>query len=284
MQWWSGKAKEFLRKGAAKALKNPRNPWRSGRNPSWWKSWSRDHQPRRETDFVARNESFKALLQTLGGQVLSQGSDALMEQQLVDGGGTIQDLINGKVAELEKTCSFSMRPGSRWIRAGRRLCPWPGKSGLSSVLKRRLQSGSKAPAISPIWQCTLLLLLLKRFGKIRWFRIMKKSGKSFLGRESGKPEKSLKKWLKGGLRNFSRKFVWTQPLSGSENGRPGSRRYQRKLESNSTRVFIKYQFRHFCEPEVPPHSFKTQRRDFWWQQSLDLITIPSVGSPKTSLR
>ena len=97
-------AKEFLRKkGQAKALKKSSRETREGAVEIRVDENHRSGAIIKlacETDFVARNESFKALLQTLGGQVLSQGSDALMEQQLVDGGGTIQDLINGKVAEL----------------------------------------------------------------------------------------------------------------------------------------------------------------------------------------
>jgi elongation factor Ts len=90
-------AKEFLRKkGQAKALKKSSRETREGAVEIRVDENHRSGAIIKlacETDFVARNESFKALLQTLGGQVLSQGSDALMEQQLVDGGGTTQDLI-----------------------------------------------------------------------------------------------------------------------------------------------------------------------------------------------
>ena len=36
----------------------------------------------------------------LGGQVLSQGFDSILQQQFENGNGTVQDLINSKVAEL----------------------------------------------------------------------------------------------------------------------------------------------------------------------------------------
>ena len=97
-------AKEFLRKkGQAKALKKSSRETREGAIGIRFNETQSSGTIVKlacETDFVARNDSFQALLQSLGGQVLSQGSESLLEQQLVDGVGTVQDLINGKVAEL----------------------------------------------------------------------------------------------------------------------------------------------------------------------------------------
>jgi elongation factor Ts len=53
-----------------------------------------------ETDFVARNEQFVALLQRLAEQALAQGADGLADQQLVAGAGTVAELITGSIAKL----------------------------------------------------------------------------------------------------------------------------------------------------------------------------------------
>jgi elongation factor Ts len=53
-----------------------------------------------ETDFVARNEQFGALLDRLTGQVLAQGDEALGAQALSDGGGTVDELLTESIAKL----------------------------------------------------------------------------------------------------------------------------------------------------------------------------------------
>jgi elongation factor Ts len=53
-----------------------------------------------ETDFVARNDQFSALLRQLAGQVLAGGGEGLGEQKLVDGAGTVGELLTESVAKL----------------------------------------------------------------------------------------------------------------------------------------------------------------------------------------
>ena len=53
-----------------------------------------------ETDFVARNDTFKALLQGLCAQVLAQGGENLSQQILLDGGGTVEQLLTESISTL----------------------------------------------------------------------------------------------------------------------------------------------------------------------------------------
>lgn len=53
-----------------------------------------------ETDFVARNEQFVAVLDQLAEQALAQGGDDLAEQKLANGQGTVAELITESIAKL----------------------------------------------------------------------------------------------------------------------------------------------------------------------------------------
>ena len=194
-------AKEFLRKkGQAKALK------KSSRKPVKERSKSvltkitdrRIIKLACETDFVARNESFKALLQTLGGQVLSQGSDALMEQQLVDGGGTIQDLINGKVAELGENMQLldaaRIEVNQGWVGG---YVHMTGK--IKVILGLETEAASEDPKLQQLAHDLAMHIAASPAEAVREDRWIphssKKSGKSFLPRPGSleNPRKSLKK-------------------------------------------------------------------------------------------
>jgi elongation factor Ts len=53
-----------------------------------------------ETDFVARNEQFTALLERLAEQVLAQGDADVPGQKLAAGTGTVSDLLTESIAKL----------------------------------------------------------------------------------------------------------------------------------------------------------------------------------------
>jgi elongation factor Ts len=59
-----------------------------------------------ETDFVARNEQFKALLSELAGQVLAKGPDDVLAQPALQGGGTVNDKITAAIAKLGENLQF----------------------------------------------------------------------------------------------------------------------------------------------------------------------------------
>ncbi len=97
-------AKDFLRKkGQAKALKKSSRETREG---AVGFSSSKDGktaglvQVTCETDFVARNEKFQGLVKKLAEQVLVNGENDLLQQNLIDDDGNVEVLLTDTIAEL----------------------------------------------------------------------------------------------------------------------------------------------------------------------------------------
>lgn len=59
-----------------------------------------------ETDFVARNEQFKALLAELAEQVLAKGAGDVPNQPALKGGGTVNDKITAAIAKMGENLQF----------------------------------------------------------------------------------------------------------------------------------------------------------------------------------
>ena len=204
-----------------------------------------------ETDFVARNESFKALLQTLGGQVLSQGSDALMEQQLVDGGGTIQDLINGKVAELGENMQLldaaRIEVNQGWVGG---YVHMTGKIGV--ILGLETEAASEDPKLHQLAHDLAMHIAASPAEAVREDQVdsalIEKEREVFSAqaRESGKPEEIIEKMIEGRIKKFLKEIcVETQPFVKDPQKTVGQ---LVKEVSNEIGVgirlesFIKYQF------------------------------------------
>ena len=215
-------AKEFLRKkGQAKALKKSSRETREGAVEIRVDENHRSGAIIKlacETDFVARNESFKALLQTLGGQVLSQGSDALMEQQLVDGGGTIQDLINGKVAELGENMQLldaaRIEVNQGWVGG---YVHMTGKIGV--ILGLETETASEDPKLQQLAHDLAMHIAASPAEAVREDQVdsalIEKEREVFSAqaRESGKPEEIIEKMIEGRIKKFLKEIcVETQPF------------------------------------------------------------------------
>ena len=215
-------AKEFLRKkGQAKALKKSSRETREGAVEIRVDENHRSGAIIKlacETDFVARNESFKALLQTLGGQVLSQGSDALMEQQLVDGGGTIQDLINGKVAELGENMQLlnaaRIEVNQGWVGG---YVHMTGKIGV--ILGLETETASEDPKLQQLAHDLAMHIAASPAEAVREDQVdsalIEKEREVFSAqaRDSGKPEEIIEKMIEGRIKKFLKEIcVETQPF------------------------------------------------------------------------
>ncbi len=59
-----------------------------------------------ETDFVARNDQFKALLKGLAGQVLAKGDQDVPNQPALGGKGTVGDQITAAIATMGENLQF----------------------------------------------------------------------------------------------------------------------------------------------------------------------------------
>ena len=248
-------AKEFLRKkGQAKALKKSSRETREGAVEIRVDENHRSGAIIKlacETDFVARNESFKALLQTLGGQVLSQGSDALMEQQLVDGGGTIQDLINGKVAELGENMQLldaaRIEVNQGWVGG---YVHMTGKIGV--ILGLETEAVSEDPKLQQLAHDLAMHIAASPAEAVREDQVdsslIEKEREVFSAqaRESGKPEEIIEKMIEGRIKKFLKEIcVETQPFVKDPQKTVGQLIKEVSKEIGvGTRLesFIKYQF------------------------------------------
>ena len=248
-------AKEFLRKkGQAKALKKSSRETREGAVEIRVDENHRSGAIIKlacETDFVARNESFKALLQTLGGQVLSQGSDALMEQQLVDGGGTIQDLINGKVAELGENMQLldaaRIEVNQGWVGG---YVHMTGKIGV--ILGLETEAASEDPKLQQLAHDLAMHIAASPAEAVREDQVdsalIEKEREVFSAqaRESGKPEEIIEKMIEGRIKKFLKEIcVETQPFVKDPQKTVGQLVKEVSKEIGAgirLESFIKYQF------------------------------------------
>ena len=97
-------AKDFLRKkGQAKALKKSSRETREGAVGLYSSKDGKTAglvQVTCETDFVARNEKFQALIEKLAEQVSVNGEDNLLQQNLISGEGNVESMLTNTIAEL----------------------------------------------------------------------------------------------------------------------------------------------------------------------------------------
>ncbi len=97
-------AKDFLRKkGQAKALKKSSRETREGAVGFYSSEDGKTAglvQVTCETDFVARNKRFQEFIKKLAEQVSINGENDLMRQKLINGEGSVEDMITNTIAEL----------------------------------------------------------------------------------------------------------------------------------------------------------------------------------------
>ena len=97
-------AKDFLRKkGQAKALKKSSRETREGAVGLYSSKDGKTVglvQVTCETDFVARNEKFQALIKKLAEQVSVNGENNLLQQNLISGEGNVESMLTNTIAEL----------------------------------------------------------------------------------------------------------------------------------------------------------------------------------------
>ena len=97
-------AKDFLRKkGQAKALKKSSRETREGAVGLYSSKDGKTVglvQVTCETDFVARNEKFQALIKKLAEQVSVNGENNLLQQKLINGAGNVESMLTNTIAEL----------------------------------------------------------------------------------------------------------------------------------------------------------------------------------------
>jgi elongation factor Ts len=248
-------AKEFLRKkGQAKALKKSSRETREGAigiHINGSKSSGAIVKLACETDFVARNESFQALLESLGGQILSQGSDSILDQQLVDAEGTVQDLINAKVAELGENMQLldSSRLDANQGHIGGYV-HMTGKIGVIVCLET--SEVSDDPQIEQLAKNLAMHIAASPAEAVREDQVdtalISKEREVFSAQalESGKPKEIIAKMIEGRIKKFlkeicveSQPFVKDPQKSVSQLVKEVSKETGVEIRLES---FVKYQF------------------------------------------
>jgi len=215
-------AKDFLRKkGQAKALKKSSRETREG---AVGFSSSKDGktaglvQVTCETDFVARNEKFQEFIKKLADQVSVNGENDLLQQNLINGEGNVEGMLNDTIAELGENMQIL---NSRKFKINHGLIggyiPSNGKIGVAVPMETdqpcdddRLKSLAKdiamhiaafqAEAVKPDQVPE---------------EVLEKEKEVFTAqaRESGKPENIIEKMIEGRLKKYVKEIcVESQPF------------------------------------------------------------------------
>jgi len=170
-----------------------------------------------ETDFVARNERFLELLETLTAQVLENGEADLLEQKI--GSGTVGDLITHAISTLGENL--------RLVQAARVTLAEPGLVGGYVHSNRRigalvvLQSGSAngKEVLMALGKDLAMHVAASQVSAVRTEEIdpelIAKEKEIYLAqaKESGKPENIVEKMVEGRLNKFKKEMsLLAQPF------------------------------------------------------------------------
>jgi len=170
-----------------------------------------------ETDFVARNERFLELLETLTARVLENGEAELLEQKV--GSGTVGDLITNAISTLGENL--------RLVQAARVTLAEPGLVGGYVHSNRRigalvvLQSGSAdgKDALMALGKDLAMHVAASQVSAVRAEEIdpdlMAKEKEIYLAqaKEAGKPDHIVEKMVEGRLNKFKKEMsLLAQPF------------------------------------------------------------------------
>ncbi len=170
-----------------------------------------------ETDFVARNERFLELLETLTARVLENGEAELLEQKV--GSGTVGDLITNAISTLGENL--------RLVQAARVTLAEPGLVGGYVHSNRRigalvvLQSGSAdgKDALMALGKDLAMHVAASQVSAVRAEEIdpdlMAKEKEIYLAqaKELGKPDNIVEKMVEGRLNKFKKEMsLLAQPF------------------------------------------------------------------------
>ena len=213
--------KTFCVKGQAKALKKS-SPGNSRRCDRIFSSKDGKNaglvQVTCETDFVARNEKFQALIKKLAEQVSVNGENNLLQQNLVNGEGNVDSILTSTIAELGENMQilscrkFKITHGliGGYIHSN-------GKIGVAVPLEtdqpcneNSLKSLAKDIAMH-IAAFNAEAVKSDQVPK----EVLEKEKEVFIAqaRESGKPDNIIEKMIEGRLKKYVKEIcVESQPL------------------------------------------------------------------------
>lgn len=160
-----------------------------------------------ETDFVARNEQFKTLLDRLATQVLSAGADDVTSQAMNDGGGTVREVLTAAVGTLGENIQFmeAARAGVAESGVVGTYVHTNGKVGAIVVMN---SDAADAAALSRIGKDVAMHIAASQVISVGQEQIpqaeLDKEREIFeaQARESGKPDDIVEKMVLGRLKKF----------------------------------------------------------------------------------
>jgi elongation factor Ts len=207
-----GAAKDYLRKkGIAIAQKKASRDTREGAIAI---QVAPDHtqaamvQLACETDFVARNENFQALLNQLCGQVLAQGDSAVSEQRLVQGKGTVGELITESIGKLGENVQLVEAVRLALSGGGVIGAYVHSNSKIGVLVALRAPKGAAGDKLTTLAKDLSMHIAASQVSAISAEQIdpavLAKEKEIFMAqaRESGKPEAIADKMVQGRLSKF----------------------------------------------------------------------------------
>ncbi len=215
-------AKEYLRKkGQAKAVKKSSRETNDGAIGVFVSADKRTASLVKlecETDFVAKNDRFQEMMQTFCKQIVQNGDENVLEQAVLEGAGTVQDLLAQSVAELGENIQFSAAKRFQ-VEHGTigQYVHMTGKIGVLVPLETN--TPCEAEALQTLARDIAMHIAATQAEAVLPEQvdpsILEKEKEVFVAqaRESGKPDEIIEKMVNGRIQKFLKEVcVSTQPF------------------------------------------------------------------------
>jgi elongation factor Ts len=171
-----------------------------------------------ETDFVARNDEFKAFVKAASDIALAEGGDLARLLAAPHGGSTVQQALTELVAKIgenmsvRRSVALSVDPGVVAAYVHNAASPELGKIGVLVALKSSADAGKLAPLARQIAMhvaaANPLALSVEHLNPDVVER--EKNVQIEIARQSGRPDNVIEKMLEGRMRKFYEENVLLQ--------------------------------------------------------------------------
>ncbi len=171
-----------------------------------------------ETDFVSRNEQFKALLDQLSNQVIEAGDENVPEQPMVEGEGTVTDVLTKAVGTLGENIQF-IEAAKVEVAGGGTVGGYVHTNGKIGVLVAMDSDGGDKGQLAALGKDLAMHIAASQVAAIDQDQIpqaeLDKEKEIFeaQARESGKPDDIVEKMVAGRLKKYVKEIsLMDQPF------------------------------------------------------------------------
>ncbi len=160
-----------------------------------------------ETDFVSRNEQFKALLDRLSSQVIEAGDENVPEQPMIEGEGTVTDVLTNAVSTLGENIQF-IEAVKVAVNSAGTVGGYVHTNGKIGVLVALDSDGGDKEQLAALGRDLAMHIAASQVAAINQDQIpqadLDKEREIFeaQARESGKPDDIVEKMVTGRLKKF----------------------------------------------------------------------------------